>query len=428
MAALTRGSPIASASRLLPLSPQLDHDGMLRVGGRLGRAPLPDETRHPRILPRASRVTSLLITATHEGLMHAGADHVLNELRQKYWIPRARETVKKTLHGCVVCRRRRAKPCQPRMADLPEARFDTSRCFSSVGIDFFGPLVTKTGRHGSQQKRYCLLITCLTTRAVHLEVAQSLCTDSFLMALRRFIARRRKPEVVYSDNGTNLRAGERELRLLIQEWNQQAISDQLAQADIIWRFNPPAAPRMGGVWERMVGTVKRALRTVLGRLMVTDEVLQTVLAEAEAIVNSRPLTYVSAQGDGLEALTPNHLLLGHPTVYMPPGIFSDNDVSSRRLWRQTQALANQFWRRWWREYVPGLACRQKWTRETRNLERGDLVLLVEEDVPCERWPLGRVMEVIPGQDGCVRSARVRVRGGEVHRPARRICVLEEHSA
>ena len=117
------------------------------------------------------------------------------------------------------------------MADLPEARFDTCRCFNSVGIDFFGPLLTKTGHRGSQQKRYCLLITCLSTRAVHLELAQSLSTDSFLMALRRFIARRGKPEVVYSDNGTNLRAGERELRRLIQEWNQQDIGDQLAQAD-----------------------------------------------------------------------------------------------------------------------------------------------------------------------------------------------------
>lgn len=427
IAALTRGTPIAGGSSLLSLSPQLDRDGLLRVGGRLGRSPLPEETRHPLILPRNSRVTSLLITAAHEGLMHAGADHVLNELRQKYWIPRAREAVKKTVRSCVACRRRRARPCQPRMADLPEARFDTRRGFSSVGIDFFGPLLTTASRRDSPQKRYCLLITCLTTRAVHLEVAQTLNTDSFLMALRRFMARRGRPEVVYSDNGTNLRAGERELRRLIHEWNQEVISDQLSQADIVWHFNPPAAADMGGVWERMVGTVKRALRTVLGKLMVTDEVLQTVIAEAEAVVNSRPLTYVSAQGDSLEALTPNHLLLGRPTICLPPGIFSDSDTSSRRLWRQTQALADQFWRRWLKEYVPGLACRQKWARETRNLACGDLVILVEEDMPRGKWPLGRVVEVMPGPDGRVRSARIRVRGGEVHRPARKICVLEEDS-
>ncbi|XP_043241080.1 uncharacterized protein LOC122391342 [Amphibalanus amphitrite] len=425
LAALRRGAPIDSSSSLLPLSPQLGQDGLLRVGGRLDRAPLSETACHPLILPREAGVTSLLIAATHERLMHAGTDHVLNELRQQYWIPRARQTVKKVVRACVVCRRRRAKPCQPLMADLPDSRFDTRRSFSSVGIDFFGPLVTRSGRRSMQQKRYCLLITCLTTRAVHLEVAESLSTDSFLMALRRFIARRGKPEVIYSDNGTNLRAGERELRRLIHEWNQQDISDQLSQADIIWRFNPPGAADMGGIWERMIGTVKRALRTVLGRLIITDEVLHTVITEAEAVVNSRPLTYVSSEDDGLEALTPNHLLLGYRTVCLPPGVFSDRDTSSRRLWRQTQALADQFWARWLREYVPSLICRQKWTRETRNLARGDLVLLVEENMPRGRWPLGRVVEVMPGPDGRVRSARVRVHGGEVHRPVRRICVLEE---
>ena len=425
VAALTRGAMLASSSRLLTLSPWLDDDGFLRVGGRLERAPVSEGARHPLILPRDSRVTALLIMATHEKLMHTGVDHVLNDLRQKYWIPRARETVRRTLNGCVSCRRRRARPCEPRMAELPVARFDTRRGFSSVGIDFFGPLVTRTERSNSRHKRYCLLITCLTTRAVHLEVAQSLTTDSFLMALRRFIARRGRPNVIYSDNGTNLRAGERELRQLLGEWNQQAISDRLSQEDIIWRFNPPGAADMGGVWERMIGTVKRALRTVLGRLIVTDEVLQTVVAEAEAVVNSRPLTYVSTDADSLEALTPNHLLIGAPTLCLPPGVFRDSETSSRRLWRQTQALANQFWRRWLREYVPGLIYRQKWNRDTKNLENGDLVLLVEDDVPRGRWPLGRVVEVIPGQDGRVRSARIRVRGGEVHRSARRLCLLEE---
>ena len=309
------------------------------------------------------------------------------------------------------------------MADLPQARFDTRHVFSSVGLDFFGPMIVETGR--GREKRYGLLVTCLATRAVHLEVCQSLSTDSFLMAFRRFISRRGKPKEVFSDNGTSLRAGERELRRLIQTWNVHVINDRLSQENIRWHFNPPGACHMGGAWERMIASAKLALRAVLGRLIVTDEVLKTVLAEVEAVLNSRPLTHVSTQVDDLEAITPNHLLLGRPVTCLPPGIFNSRDSVSRRLWRQTQALADQFWSRWLKEYVPGLTCRRKWTTEARNLVPGDLVLIAEENVPRGQWPLGRVTEVMSGPDGRVRSARVRTRGGTVHRPTTKICLLEE---
>ena len=422
--ALEAGEPVPRYSRLQPLSPQLDKEGLLRVGGRLRNAPLPEETRHPVILPRDSRVTTLIVVSVHEKLMHSGPDHVLNDLRQAYWIPRGRALVRSVVHDCPVCRQRRVSPCQPRMADLPAARFDRRYPFSSVGIDYFGPLLVKTGPR-STEKRYCLLVTCMATRAVHLELSHTLNTDSFLLAFSRYAARRGKPSQVFSDNGTNLRAGERELRGLLREWNQHTISDQLSQDQIQWHFNPPASSDMGGVWEAMIATVKRALRAVLGRLLVTDEVLQTVITEVEAVVNSRPLTYVSSEADSLEALTPSHLLLGRPVVRLPPGLADDADLSSRRIWRQTQAIANQFWKRWLSEYVPSLTCRRKWTRETRNLVPGDLILLAEDDVPRGHWPLGRVLHVYPGPDGRVRSALIRARGGTVHRPARKICVLEE---
>ena len=133
----------------------------------------------------------------------------------------------------------------------------------------------------------------------------------------------------------------------------------------------------------MVASAKRALRGMLGKLIVTDEVPQTVLAEVEVVMNtnSRPLTHVSTQVEDFEAITPNHLLLGRPVTYLPPGIFDSRDSVSRRLWRQTQALADQIWSRWLKEYVPRLTCRRKWTKEARNLVPGDLVLIAEENVP-----------------------------------------------
>ncbi|XP_043217554.1 uncharacterized protein LOC122379409 [Amphibalanus amphitrite] len=286
-----------------------------------------------------------------------------------------------------------------------------------------GPMLVKTG--GRHEKRYGLLVTCLATRAVHLELCHSLSTDSFLMAFRRFVSRRGRPKEVFSDNGTNLRAGEREMRRQIQAWNVHAISDRLAQDGIKWHFNPPGACHMGGAWERLISSVKRALRAVLSQLTVTDEALQTVLTEVEAVVNGRPLTHVSTEVDDLEAITPNHLLLGRRVTCLPPGVFDNGESASRRIWRQTQTLTDQFWARWLKEYVPSLTCRRKWTRDMRNLAPGDLVLIAEDNVPRGQWPLGRVIEVMPGPDGRVRSARLRARGGTVHRPATKICLLEE---
>ena len=145
VAAMKRGAPISATSRLLPLSPVLDEDGLLRVGGRLGNAPLPEAVRHPIVLPRDNRVTHLIVMDTHQKLLHAEVEQTLNEMRQTFWIPRGRASVKKVVHDCSVYRRRRVKPYQPRMADLPQARFDTGHVFSSVGLDFFGPLIIETG-------------------------------------------------------------------------------------------------------------------------------------------------------------------------------------------------------------------------------------------------------------------------------------------
>ena len=270
-----------------------------------------------------------------------------------------------------------------------------------------------------------LLVTCLATRALHLELATSLDTDDFLMALRRFIARRGRPRLILSDNGTNLVAGEKELRACLEGWNQAQITDELTQKRIEWRFNPPTASHMGGVWERLVASVKRSLRVVLGNQCVAEDVLHTVLLEVEFLLNSRPLTYVSSAIDDAEPLTPNHFIMGYPQAALPPGKFPDNDACGRGKWRQSQALANQLWQRWRREYLPLLMDRKKWTQRTRDLEIGDVVLVVEQNCPRGYWPLGRVTEVIPSADGVIRAVKVRTASGSTYlRPSNKICFLE----
>ena len=248
VAALKSKQHVSSKSRLVSLSPFLHEQGIVRAGGRIERADIPFCSRHPILLSPDHEFTSLIIMNCHERLKHEGVDHVRNELRQQYWILRCRATVRKILHQCSYCPRRKAKPVPHMMESLPSDRLQVAPAFSKVGVDFFGPLRVKHLR--KQEKRYGCLFTCLVTRAVHLEVAFSLSTDSFIMCLRRFIARRGKPTVIYTNNGTNFVGANRELRECIDDWNQDMIGRVLSQEGIQWVLNPPAAPHMGGVWER----------------------------------------------------------------------------------------------------------------------------------------------------------------------------------
>ena len=309
------------------------------------------------------------------------------------------------------------------MADLPDARFDSRHAFSSVGLDFCGPVNVRVRRH--TEKRYILLVTCLATRAVHLELTPSLDTDSFLLALRRFMARRGQPSRIFSDNWRSFKKAERELRESLKKWNTHQICDAMTQNNIEWRYSPPGGPHMGGCWERLVASVKRAVRVVIGSQCVTDEVLATVLAEVEFVLNSRPLTYVSSDGSDPIALTPNHLLLGRDDPCLPPSVTTDERIGIRRRWKHAQQIAEHFWRRWTREYVPTLIKREKWTRDTQPLAVGDVVLVAEDNLPRGRWPLARVSKLLPGRDGRVRSAELKTRSGSYVRPVVKMCRLEE---
>lgn len=201
---------VSKGSPLYRLDPVMD-DGILRVGGRLGRAAMPAESKHPVILSKDLHVSILILRHIHHQLGHAGRNHILAKLRQRYWIINANSAARKVISECVVCRRNRGKLLEQKMADLPEERVLPDRApFTDVGVDYFGPIDVKRGR--SLLKRYGVLFTCFTSRAVHLEVAHTLDTDSCINAVRRFICRRGPVSSIRSDNGTNFVAANRELK------------------------------------------------------------------------------------------------------------------------------------------------------------------------------------------------------------------------
>ena len=306
---------------------------------------------------------------------------------------------------------------QQKMASLTADRVCPSEPpFSYVCVDCFGPLEVRRGR--STIKRYGVLFTCMTVRAIHVEVIHSLDTDSFLNALRQ-------PKQIRSDNGSNFVRGEKDLPEAVREWNQQKIHAFLLAKNIKWIFNPPACFHHGGVWERCIRTVRKVMKALLKEQPLDDEGLTTLMCEVEAIVNGRPLTKVSDDPRDPEALTPNHLLLLRSGPTLPPGVFSKEDCYSRRKWRHTQYMADVFWRRWMREYLPALQERQKWNRASRNFTVGDVVLLLDENLPRSSWPLGRILEVFPNQnDGLVWSVKVKTRTSVLMRPIDKIVLSE----
>lgn len=163
---------------------------------------LNEDMIHQAILPKKHPVVSLIIRHYHVAVNHAGKEHTLAALRERYWIIKARVAIHAELKNCCACRRQAVKPSQQKMADLPSDRVTAGKPpFTYVGIHYFGPFAAKQGR--SVVKRYGCLFTCLTVRAVHVEVAHSLDTDTFINALQRFICRRGRPEVIRSHNGTN---------------------------------------------------------------------------------------------------------------------------------------------------------------------------------------------------------------------------------
>lgn len=368
---LTTGKPVAKSSRLMSLAPELDGGkGLIRVGGHLRHSCDPaSDAIQPVVLDPQHPLTRLIIQDYDVKLHHPGPERVFAEIRRRYWVLRVREAVRRHQKKCTECRKWRGRPDPPKMADLPPARQRTFQpAFYSTGIDCFGPYIIKVGRRN--EKRWGILFKCMTTRAVHVDLLTSIDTDAFLMALRRFIARRGRPHELLCDQGTNFRGGEREL------WQsftalQPKLQDQLASQQIRFAFNPPGSPHFGGCWEREIHSLKAALHVTIGAQTVTEEVLCTVLIEIEGILNSKPLGYISSDVADPDPIIPNCLLMGQRDASLPQVVYDSPEILGRRRWQHSQILADQFWKHFLKHYLPGLQACQKWRTEAVDLQVGD---------------------------------------------------------
>ena len=425
-----RTKTVKTGSSLYRLDPFINEKGVICVGGRIRAADVPVEQKHPVVVPRSSHVTKLIIRDLHEKTHHAGRGTTLGEIRASgYWIINGRSAVSKYIMNCVTCKRLRGQPSGQLMADLPTDRLEESAPFTYSSVDYFGPFLVNERR--SKVKRWGVLFTCMASRAVHIETANSLTTDAFLNAYRRFVCRRGTVAQLRCDQGTNFIGGKRVLEEALNEMNEDRIQKELLKKNCDWirfKFNPPKASHIGGAWERLI----RSTRSVLEALLLEhgsemdDEVLRTLLTEIEMVINSRPFTYPSMHpADTVEPLTVNQLLTQKCSVVLPPpGRFPNPDLYSRQRWRKVQHAANQFWSRWRRELLLEMQYRAKWQQKRRNLTVGDIVAVVDDDAPRCRWPLGRVVAPHPAAaDGLVRRVLVKIGDREYERPVHRLIPL-----
>ena len=410
IACLKAGKHVAKSSNLYKLSPFIGEDGLLRARCRLNYSDLTFDEKFPILLPKC-HFSLLIVREEHAQLKHAGVSQMITAVRNHYWVIGLRSLARKVKGECLSCKRLDARACQEPMAPLMEARLKKAPAFNTTGLDYAGPVYCKDF---PGEKFYILLFTCAVSRAVHLELVNSLSLTHFLLAFRRFVSRRGLPKTVFSDNAKTFKSASTELLKLY------------GSNSPYWRFSVPRAPWWGGWWERMVRNMKVSLKKTIGLKSLERTELETLLTEVEACLNSRPLTFVGDDIDNGHPPTPSHFLLGRGSHLDKVSCEPSLDVSPELIKEKSKALegrCDMFWKQWQDEYLKHLPLPKR-RDKFGKLEVGSVVLIREDNCPRLQWPMGVVERLIPGKDGVARTVEVRTKRGNFFRPIQRLHGME----
>ncbi|GFW34030.1 integrase catalytic domain-containing protein [Trichonephila clavipes] len=337
----------------------IDNDNILRVKSKITERNDESSFLYPIMLPDKCEFTKLLIRSIHKKNCHAGIQIMQSLIRERFWIIRARKTIKSILNECFVCARFKVKSLSSGPSPLPPDRVNDCAIFEVVGIDLAGPLFLKNWRK----------------------------------ALRRFIARRGRPRIIYCDNGTNFRGAFNDLAKL----NWHKISRETSTQKIVWKFIPPTAPWWGGWWERLVRIIKELLRRSLEKSILSYEELSTVICKCEFLINSRPLTYISENPQELIHLTPAMFLIENRCSDTTD---SDelNSTDLRKRMKYRIKLLSDLRQRFRKEYLSELIQKQNDNR-VREPRIGEMVLIGNDNKKRLSWPIAKIIELIPGRNG-----------------------------
>ena len=417
----------------------LDHNNIIRSDCRVGKSEyFAYEVLNPILLPKVHHLTNLIILDAHSRIKHLGIQATLNKVRLNgFRLIKPYMSVRAAISPCITCKRFNALAYKyPKMTNLPEHRVNMVDVYGHCGIDYTGHFLVKEKFkikkkvYEVERKYYILIFTCLNTRACHLELIPEMSTDHFVLALVRFFNEYGVPTHIYSDNARSFIAG---IHVMERVYLSNLFKEKFGMYNIEHIKIPVYSPWVGATWERLIRTVKNCLKKTISRSKLNYFQLKTVLSDIQVAVNSRPLTYRCASDDGLEILTPNkflrpnvesNLLLRNPKEVLKEPATRKDLVKSLDI---REKLITQFKEQWHEDYLLSLRSLYRNLHETdftNQIGVNDLVVIKNPVKGRQHWRLGRVIELIHGSDGKVRSVKL-LRGDAKWRTIER--KLELHS-
>lgn len=397
-----------------------DTEGVIRVKGRLERSDMSFDEKHPIVLPKKSKLSELLVRHVHHQTMHGGVCVTLTRLRTKFWVVQGRQLVRMIIRRCITCRRFNARPMTQEMAPLPADRITQSSPFEVIGVDFAGPLYAGEERGHTEQKMYIVIFTCAVTRAVHLELMKSTSSECFIHAFRRFVARRGMCKTIYSDNARSFRRSEKEINKILR-MEDDKVRLFTTNLQIKWKYIAELAPWWGGFYERLIRSFKSAIRKTIGRRLMTEEQLRTIVVEAEGVLNNRPLTYVYDDPNEPLPITPADVIGGRQRLHQEP---TATETCLGGLWKNSREGTAAWWERWQREYLAELRSASLKSSANTTIKEGDIVLLGDKTHRAY-WKLCNVEKIFPGRDGLVRACLLKTPDRQlIRRPVQLLYSME----
>lgn len=433
-----------TAEHIYNLNLYKDSDGIWHCADRLQNTP--EGPKQPIFLAPKSSLVKAALAECHRLQYHGKLNPTLSCFYKTFWSPKARQCAKQVIRKCIICRKHSPKVFKlPSFPPLPRERLIQANAFTFCGVDGIGAFTVRVKPKSKETIRVtAVLFTCFVCRGVYIDLLENNSADAFIHTLRRFIARRGCPKIIASDHGTNFVLASKVLSELEPVGvADPVLSEFLSARKITWKFITELSPWKGAIWERLVGLTKKALRFAIGRKCLTVEEARTVLAECEAVLNSRALTYVDE---------PPHTTIMRPidligninaatlAMYEPHSLNVDDfrlgNLGTKEKLTETHMSLSQYTKRFWSmffsHYVPML--RQRYQRDhkqkhfvPRELILGEVVTLVTPQSPPGIWPLARVIEMPENTYGPIRHVVLKTKGGNrLTRPISLIAPLEAH--